>query len=600
MSIPRIFGDSFNASQNTVEELCNSFIVNEYFDKLTSPNHALMIGPRGSGKTTLLRMLQVDALDLWSSTESIKFKEKINFSGVFVPTDRLWKDTYDEYKKQIKSISQAEDILNNFFIYHTLLNVINVLRYKTDRELLSGNRFRHLDLSKTDESELVGELSKSWHVSPSRNTLRSLASSIILKNEELSAYFQTIVNGTENRDDTPKYFSNDLIGVIKSAIKTINLFLGNTNVKWAILFDELELAPEKLVNSLISSLRGSGSEDVIFKLAISPYHKNIEITKYSTSPMTTHDFTWINLSETDEKQGLEFSTKLCEQVFKNSDLNEPIRSYFEESSYSKNGLEKSQRSLLKTVFHELNNKDASFNNYLSRKNIEIEKIPSYTDKDKATILRKIQYIAAIRNFYLNDEGSLKSRRRAFDYYAGFEHICKALEYNPRMLIGIMIEFARIATKSSPIPIDKQLSELNNFYESFRSLLETIAITEDALPYDNLYELIKAIGTYFQKEMLSNKFNDEPKGSIILSSPDKTRQYFSAIGSALNAGALVMIGSNKRSPQELEDLTGARCRLSHLFSHAFKLTMTTQREIDLNKIVSSKNNSVENKEQMDLL
>jgi len=598
MTIPSVLGESFNASQTGINELCETFIINSHFDKLCAPNHTIMKGPRGSGKTTLLRMLQVDTLDQWKHQDATKYREKINYSGVFVPTDRLWKVKYDESRALIEKFPTIESLLNSLFIYHVLFRILDVLKYKTDRNVERDSvRFGFSSLSKEDEAELVCELSKSCYLNPSRNTLRSLASSILLKNEEISSFITSVISGEDFGKDVPKHFSGNLIQPIINAIATINLFIKGKKTKWAILFDELELAPESIVNTIINALRGSGTHSLIFKLAISPYHKNLEITKHPSSPMPNQDYTFLNLSEIPIQEGLMFATKLSEQVFNKNGLTKEVSEYFVEPPYR----QKTSRDVLNSNFEDLSKKDASFRSYLIKHGIQLGEISKYTDENKGTILRKIQFIAAIRNHYLGTEGTRKSRRSSFEYYAGFEHICRALEFNPRMLIGIMTNFAREASHNKIIPISKQLQELGSFYESFRALLETIAVVDNFSEFNNVYELIEAIGQFFTDEILSPDFNAEPKGSIIFSGSKNNKNYFSAIGSALNAGALVLIESTDHPVQELDDLTQARCRLSYLFAHVFKITMTKQREIDLSKIlIKNKKNDSEASEQMDLL
>ena len=87
--------ETFNARSLSTEDLCSSFIVSKHYHELAALNNAVMVGPRGSGKTTLMRMLQVQSLEIWEHPDASNIRSNIGFSGVFIPTDRVWKTQYD-------------------------------------------------------------------------------------------------------------------------------------------------------------------------------------------------------------------------------------------------------------------------------------------------------------------------------------------------------------------------------------------------------------------------------------------------------------------------------------------------------------------------
>lgn len=82
---------SYNARFLTPMQVAQSFIPSQNFEKLLLEDHCQIIGPRGSGKTSLLKMLLPDAIDNWKHHRAEHYREKINFSSVFIPTDIVWK-----------------------------------------------------------------------------------------------------------------------------------------------------------------------------------------------------------------------------------------------------------------------------------------------------------------------------------------------------------------------------------------------------------------------------------------------------------------------------------------------------------------------------
>lgn len=563
--------DSFNARTLTTKALAECFILNDYFPQLAGQNHSIMIGPRGSGKTTLMKMLQVEALEFWNSPEAEDSREKINFSGVFVPTDRLWKKQYDKLKSEIENDHEKTNYLNSIFIYHVLERLISTLEFRVSKIIPKSNSYRKSNLSKNHESELVSELSESWGLQPKTLSLKSLEIEILRKKNELS---NSVTNTSNFNVSVPTSFRlNQIVSILDLATKIINSYLNEKGEKWCFLFDELELAPENVIQPLIEALRG-GPDDIIFKLSMSPYHGNINISGLPTSPMTGQDHVVINLSNSRPASGYDFSRKLCSQILKKNNLNDDIESYFE----------KPLKFEIKNTFIELSNKDSIFNQYLIDNKIIPEDLHLYTDKDKLPTVRKIQFVAYLRNHYVKkiESGKVKlsSKKRAPDYYAGFKNLCKAMEYNPRMLIGMTNMFVEtLNSGKDKIQIHEQINILEKTLRSFRALLNTISV--DIPKIETIDELISKIASHCETYIKGRKFYPEPYGSFKFNKepPENLKK---AIGLALNAGALIIEDANK-SYVEIIEMKGLSCRLSFLFSHEHGLLMTTPRETNFESI-----------------
>ncbi|ELV8601174.1 hypothetical protein QNE95_004436, partial [Vibrio vulnificus] len=209
--IPSI-SDSFNAKMSTTEDLCETFITNEFYDKLACPNHCIMIGPRGSGKTTLMRMLDVESLELWESERASEYRKTINYSGVFIPTDRYWKTQYQKIENKLKDneLSKNEKLrydtaiilLEQLFSYHVFENFLSVVNYRCSRTIKKKNNFKNVMFDKESEVGLVYSLTRILHVEPKINSLKSLLTEVILKKQLIS---NTVNNLISNDDvDIPK------------------------------------------------------------------------------------------------------------------------------------------------------------------------------------------------------------------------------------------------------------------------------------------------------------------------------------------------------------------------------------------------------------
>ena len=156
-----------------------------------------------------------------------------------------------------------------------------------------------------------------------------------------------------------------------------------------------------------------------------------------------------------------------------------------------------------------------------------------------------------------------------------------------MLIGIMNMFIPLIKDKGKVTIAEQISGLETYFESFRSLLSTIAVDSRDPRVNNIYDLVDLIANYFKHELYGDKFNSEPKGMLLIDDtiPSDLRD---AIGFALNAGAMILVKNSNDSPKDKV----LKCRLSYLFSHHYGLLLTKQKKISLDKIMRIQNVKLE--------
>nr|WP_305817663.1 hypothetical protein [Photobacterium leiognathi] len=234
---------------------------------------------------------------------------------------------------------------------------------------------------------------------------------------------------------------------------------------------------------MIDAMRG-GPQNIIFKLALSPYHKGMSITKDSFGAMNKQDLTFINLSGVRD-DGFNFAKELSQNIFNKNGLFNDVETYFERDFFLNRDDE----------FKELERKDKSFYSYVSKQKLNLQPYDKL-DNNKQDVYRRIQFNFHLRNYYLKGDGVKSSRRRASSYYTGFKNICAMLEYNPRMLVGIMSIFASIAMKNGSIKEYEQLSNIDNYANSFKALLNTIAVDSSYNEFVTLFDIIKKIGMFF--------------------------------------------------------------------------------------------------------
>ncbi len=565
--------DAFNARTFTVKDLCKGFIISDSFKKLCSLSNTVMIGPRGSGKTTLMRMLSVEALEVWEGDWAQYYRDNISYSGVFIPTDRVWKSQYEKAREKLGRNHDYLDLLDSLFVYHVLERFVSVVSFRASRIIDKVNKFQHVGINKTTESDLVKELADLWKVKPTLLSLKNLEVSIVKKKQSVASFIFSLLQRNE-LSDKPIVLSGDITDIIGSSVDIVNIYFEQSDSKWCFLFDELELAPDHIVQPLVDATRGR-NDRFILKLALSPYHENVKITTGPDSSMNNQDFSFVSLTSSTDKSGLDFSKKLCGNVFLKHGLMEPVSSYFEGFTDTP----------IKEQFHALSEKDNSFFGYLKSQGIDLAKFDDYTDKDKKTTIRKVQAVVKVRNTFMKENGKPRSFKRPPNMYGGFDNICKSLEYNPRMLIGIMNDFISVAKENRKIPMYLQINSIVKFYSSYKSLLSTIAIESlGDERFKNISDLIEFIGSFFKNQIHGPKFEPEPKGSLSFNK-QQSINYQGAIGVALNAGALISITEGD-SYQSVSDLSNLRCRLSYIFSHHYRTLLIKQRAIGFPEVLNN--------------
>ncbi|RZP54190.1 hypothetical protein D8T48_20595 [Vibrio vulnificus] len=148
-------------------------------------------------------------------------------------------------------------------------------------------------------------------------------------------------------------------------------------------------------------------------------------------------------------------------------------------------------------------------------------------------------------------------------------------------------FIPIIKEKGLVSISEQISGLETYFDSFRSLLSTIAVDSSDVRVNNIYNLVDLIANYFKDEIYGERFNPEPKGMLVIdeNTPSDLRD---AIGFALNAGAMISVKTpdNNGIGSSMDKVL--TCRLSYLFSHHYGLLLTKQKKIQLNKIMDVNN------------
>src|SRR6185436_1402013 len=516
------FHSTFNARHLQPEEVAETFIHNTDYEELIQNNHTVLLGPRGCGKTTLMKMLTLPALNSWNDQRAKSIRQQISFNAVYISTDIYWNAQKDSYNKQLSKFPLYSEIVSKVAVTTNVFFSLcesfeNVIRY----QIKPSNQKQEVELAKN--------LIKEWKLIPTIPNLSMVKEALKRRTDSLNQHIQkTVFNSSMDEDIkiTDEYFYLDFHSSTEAAIFTFErIFKSDKNCKWALCFDELELAPMWLQERLFNSLR-SRDQKILYKLSSSPILsisselaatpgndlKLVKMWPYGNSNKY-HDF-----SETIVRSLLKkkFLKNVDPEIIFGSN---PILSKMHlQSDYEKGG--QTWNEII-----QLAKKDSGLMRLLKKEKIDPNN-PSISASNKVkldTVLRKIKPIVYFKNYYRNykeDKQGRKIRsRKSSSLFYGKEVLYKICDGNPRWLIGIVESILKKADNSSISKIS-EASQARVFHETaeqFNNIIKTIpsAIVERKNKIYTLAGILKEIGDSFFKEIVMGEFEMDPHSTFII-------------------------------------------------------------------------------------
>jgi energy-coupling factor transporter ATP-binding protein EcfA2 len=591
----------YNARDLSPEEVASSFVPPPFMRKLMRRGNTIIVGPRGSGKTTLLKMLQQRALENWTHERADELIEMVDYSTVFVPVDTLW-------TLQLNGLGEGKldvDTLNRFkktaFVLHSMNCWIDAVLDRLAPEKESERILRRIKLTKKAEVQVVNDIAKAWKIEPSIYSFKGLKNALDRAIIDLST-FASKCGMVSQEQRAGILLNNDifhlsLLQCIIFATKRLDNELGDLNSKWALLYDELELAPIEIHEEIMTAVRAS-SPKLIFKLALSPAYD--QLSYYSSSleqASPVHDFEPIRLWYVERYDGKEFSELLWtglvrDKLWKNKDALHVLGSNYQlKLDYDENEIQ-SQSTRIRRTLMEGYKHDSGFRNYIG-KNLDVDKLISQKGDDRRASLGKILPLLDMRLFYRREgsdslQAGAKLRRVVPSYYTGADALFAITEGNPRWFKALFTPLLeKYDSQTGTIRREAQVKQIELFALRHQALLRTRVVNTQSPVYNGMgvYGLIRIIADYIFNKNVLGRFNIDPPTYIVINrEPDKDLKKL--LIEAINIGALVyMPEDNSNAELIVNQLKKKRFRISYTLAPLMKIPIRIVKPVSLYEILN---------------
>jgi energy-coupling factor transporter ATP-binding protein EcfA2 len=592
---------TFNARFSNLASVGKGFVDSPFFETVAEASHTAILGPRGSGKTTLLKMLTLPALRNWETSERNAIVSKMDYLAVYVPASITWSADYRSFSTT-KLEDDVERLITVSLFRHNALSAL----LQTWEDASNGNGYSaelsHLTLS-ADRNVLVSQvrkLARAWDLHPETATLDGLKTEIrsrlkLLQRLSVEAAVKRIDASRvlEGNEFLTRHFFDD-------ATDFIDIMQGefNTDLKLALCFDELEIAPEAISSTILKAPR-SIDQRLLIKFSAAPYVSSRLADGDPSIPMEQNDYKLVFLSSYSAGLTRQFSEALFRSIAEKSGMSsDPTivlgRSFTDDSDgapqrYSDIGSHTKK-------FAALYRRDHSFKVYADQKGLSTRDLSQGSEMRRAADVRKILWPVLIREEFLFDADRMReskgrrirSKSQVSDIYTGAGSIFAICEGNPRLLIGMLEPLvkdyaARQPTEAQSVRRSAQKAAIERTMASFFALLSTIPLSQGHREISSLIDLVDKVGMFFRNSVIGEVFNPDPVLSFHVD--DKVdSSIVDLVGRGVNLGAFVTRTDTAERPFHLGEISGLKIRLSHIVAPRYRLPLIGGRTVNLSSIL----------------
>jgi hypothetical protein len=500
-----------------------------------------------------------------------------DFEAIYIASDIRWSEELGAVSRSLREYpTEAERLQRALVAISSIIEATRVFQRiaeesQSDPSLLLKGLIKHLTLGSTIPS--FPEIRLRLH------SWVDELHSILIRNQ---------IDALRLRlDALPPALTSAAPDAVIRACTIFDEYAGSSSpTKWALCFDELEIAPHWLQAELFSALR-STNQRFLLKLTWSP----LLPTDLKSRHERQHDYATIRMWHghvVDAKPFCkEFSSRFIQDRFRERADWSPkdvfgMSPFAQEDGESENVYKRG--GLVWQAMVRLAAGDTSFRRYLLEHGISPEDPLSddVTVRDEA--LRKVKPLVLLRDAYLKhdvpDRVTRRSRKNPQLYY-GEDAIYAMSEGNPRLLAGLLSDLLDLQVKSSSDggPVIRPLEQSRILATASQRSLAGIKAypSRKVVPSRSLAKLVDRMGAFLHSELVVRDFNPDPVGTFLVD-PDVPPDILDELTVGLLIGAFVHVKSHESDIPST--LIGSRIRLSYMLSPYYQLLFRNLRDIRL--------------------
>lgn len=558
--------EALNAKKLSPEEVAATFVIPPQYEQLVGPDHAFLIGPRGSGKTTLLRMLQGQALTSWSHERAELYRRRIRYSSVFLPADRLW-------ASQVPNPEVGAQLGIAAFSTQLLYALVETMLYRLGDYEEATDIHHPAELRHRSEVALVAECAEAWGLKIRTPSLLGLQGALDLRLNHIADLVEERLRQDRELADE-LWLRQSPVQSFRFGVRAFNRHAGQPRHRWALLLDEMELAPEAVHHALRQALRG-GDESLILKLSFSPVDRYAISTVHVEDATPDNDFRPIYLWYGKRIGSRRFTGGLWKRMMLESSGSSRSaqvvlgHSEIDVSGASWRNAPYGPESRQFALIQKMHDRDAAFADYLDRMNVDLSNIESLSYSKRSATLRKVYPLLVFRDAvltFVDGHPERRTRKKITECFTGSDAVFAALEGNPRWVKAVFSKLIAAYDGKTAVPRGYQYDVLKEAAQRFEALLRLLPV-DGHVPNGSVLSLLDDIAAYFSSRAFGEFTADPPSTFKVDDKVDP--MIVQALTTALSAGAVVHLRTRK-SPVVLPDLYGERFRLAYLLGIRDKL------------------------------
>ncbi|WP_170362233.1 ORC-CDC6 family AAA ATPase [Ruegeria arenilitoris] len=583
---------SFNARNATPQQIAETFVVPEYFEQVAAFNNLVLVGPRGLGKTTIMKALTASGLRFLHQRPDLKeFLSRIDFSyiPIYVPAESIWRGNAQSITGALGEEHERDHVLNGLFVDHCLHQLVTSFEDAIFHSEL-GQPAEHfpwmISLSESDEKLICNECSVFWGLPRVQNSFVGLKLSLLQRSNEYRASISSLPDRTA-LDQVLSYQKYDFLLMLKGFFDVVGSI--REGIRWSVCFDEMEIAPKRVLAQLYENLR-SFDQRAVLKFSLFPYIDFYSLEQRQSAsergPVDGQDFHTVILANKFANPDYTLARRLIsnECTAAGTSLGE-FSAYLNGSSSIHKGTRKFtdrgvERNYVAIHAMAAQAGDKSYIDYMKQNGIlkagDLDAVKG--EKKRAQLIRKTAPITEIRSYYLVKGGknagssSRRASSKGFGYYHGFDQILSLTEGNPRAIKYYVTDLLRSFDRGENSAVAQNRAISRNV-DRFRALVSahTFSIKTVNEQTHAPLQLVDILGDALSEVLLGPQFQPEPALSYEVKGLNS--KLNDALVLAINSGALI-VDQTSGGKQLIFDLEGCRFRLSHRLAPFYKLPTIT--------------------------